>query len=165
MATITSPLTRTTYLIARSAHFRVWCGITTGTENEKMIAALARIHVMSVNLDDVTLPCAVVTWGEGRGAERVGVGGGAFIETQPVATKFFENFTATPDDPGTPVHTHDATVKTIIDDMRELSGASDHISFDELIYSGHMIWGNDAGDEIIETEWTWTGPQWGSQDE
>ncbi len=151
-------------MIARSDEFRTWCSITTGTEAEKIAAALLRIHAYRAPAaDSVTLPFALIQWND-KSRNRVGDGGGAFMRSHAMRVAFFE-------DPGTDgdqqelLDFEDQT-DDIIDDMCVLSGDSSNLYYEDVtLEDGPMLL-----PVLSERGWLYrmdiySGPQIGSQTE
>ena len=174
MATITVPIERTRYLMARSATFRTWCGITTGTEEAKLAAALLRVHLLQVPIPGMTLPratalpvpCATIGYGDYSGV-RTGTGGGIWQRQQSVVTHFWDR-----SDDVVEAHallellTFNATVNAVVDDMALLSGAGTHIEFARFArVEPPRGMGIEDGRTWLAVTYEWGGSFWGSQSE
>ena len=172
MATITHPVERTRYLLARSTTFRTWCGITTGTEEAMLTAALARIHsLFRRSPATADLPCAVVGFGT-LSAERVSEGGGQFLKSDGVRVEFFAAYVEDPAAPAAAALSFDTTVRAIVNDMAQRSGSSDHISFDrytrqklEICEHQYQVGTTLVDCDLISVGYEWSGTLWGSQSE
>jgi len=166
-STLNNPIDRTRYLIARSDHFRAWCGITTGAEDVKLTAALARVHRVAADLRTATAPFAAVHWGNYHG-NRTGMGGGAWMRTSSIITAFFATHSGNDSEAQiiTDLLALNDTVRSIIDDMLTLSGAGTHIHFDSFRRENPpRAMPQEANRTYLVVQYEWTGTVWGSQTE
>lgn len=134
MPTISDPLDRLRYLLARSATWRVWCGITTGTEEERTAAAVARTYRrFTFELDAVTRPFAVVYGMPNENARRVASGGGVFIKDFDLYLHIAADFTDTHADVVAERVQFDTFEENLIDicnEMDALSGSGQYLKYE-----------------------------------
>lgn len=166
MSTITDPIARMRYLIARTTNFRVWCGITTGTEDEKLAAALEHIYLLWEDIDSISLPFVNIEWGKFSG-DRIGMGGGAFQMKRSVITRFYKEYIGTSEAAvRQELLTFNSEVVAIINDMKNLSGTGTAIDFSHFERKNNPV-ATPRGDDVhwLMDEWEWSGDFWGSQTE
>lgn len=170
MATVSDPLDRMRYLLARSVNFRVWCGITIGSETEKVAAAFARTYRrFTFDPADLTFPIALVHGTRNESGTRVGGGGGGIWRRFRVRVRFVDEFTGDPDNLVTEVAEFDAfeaTVDNILDDMHALSGSGDYLAYDDFAETLSVACTEPENDTpLIVAEYEFTGDLKGSQSE
>ncbi len=154
------------YLIARSDYFRAWCGITTGTEAEKLAAALEHVHVEGITPENIASPFAVVEPGDFQ-ANRVGMGGGCFDRRQSCIITFGQTSSANGiTEIIAEKLTYKGTVRNVINDLLASSGTGTRLSFDTL-KQRHPA--ELTAESSREKYWLWdfeaAGDMQGSQDE
>ena len=169
MATISNPVARFQYLVARSDTFRTLVGATVGTETAKLAAARAKAHLLMIDWTSAsaTLPCCVLDWGDNRGYRRDNKE--TWLPRFDVIIVWYKVVTlgSGADNIETQQYDFDALVSTIVEEMLDLGGTLDHIWSTDNDYLGHQILANesDVRDRIVEIGWRFSGEQWGAQSE
>lgn len=166
MSTIVEPTIRMQYLLARSDYFRAWCGITTGTEAEKLAATLEHVHVEGITPENIASPFAVVE-PDNFQAMRVGMGGGCFDRSQSVIITFGQTSSAKGiTEIVAEKLTYKGVVRNVINDLLAASGTGTKLSFD-MLKQRHPA--ELTGESSREKYWLWdfevSGDMQGSQDE
>jgi hypothetical protein len=132
MATITDPVERTRYLLARVSAFRTWVGATAGDESAKLAAALAKISAVFAVVSAVTPPFATVEYDDLEW-KRQGTGGGCYLKDASVTMAFYGACTATtPAQEITQLQAFETTTVGIVQGFLSLSGYSTGISWDRV---------------------------------
>lgn len=169
MATITDPLDRFRYLVARSSNWRAWCGITAGTENEKLLAAYARTVARVFSPDEFAArPVIEVGGTKNEGGTRVAEGGGAFRRRFRIRVAFYDDFTmATPrvlSTERTAIGTFEGQVDLVIDDILAISGSSDNLRIDDYEEAEEVQhFGPSSGEQYIFKSYDFFGRVEGSE--
>lgn len=171
MATVTDPLTRLKYLLARCDTFRVWVGVTTGTEAEKLAATLARIHVRLAD-PAATQPFALIEGTRNHRASRSAAGGNAFVRMYRCRLTFFADYTHTDTLVTERAAIQDAvdTIDPILDEMHTLSGSGSYLRWDSMSEEQQPVHTaydpeDDSAENYIFATYEFIGRLEGSQDE
>lgn len=169
--TIVDPLTRLSYLLARSDTWRTLVGATSGDEATRLAAALAKIAVRVEPGDTLdALPFALITGSARSTATRIAAGGGAMRKTYSLELTIYVAFDpdyTTITDERTQLQSLSDTAVAIMSELDVLSGTSSNLDYDQTAETTppvHAQLHNNGGD-FAYTSHSFTGQLKGSQTE
>lgn len=166
MATLTEPIDRLPYLIARSSTWRTMCGINLADPEATQLAeALEHVHELIYLSGD--LPFVRIEYGTAESVRHFS-GGAAFVGSWELETYWYQTFTSQDDggDVVSQLSTFRSNLKSVVNEMLALSGGGTHLQVDNAKWAkGPQHATPESEVQVMEQMITFSGKTFGSQDE